>query len=308
MKKLLENQEGVLRSVEADLDIEFINYNFMSRPAKYCLDAPVHVYKAAGVSKINNNMFDIENMIDGDIIFVKTDFIHSGLFESMFLPRINKKFILVTGISDYSIDAGYGCSTVLDNKYLMKWFCVNPPENYVFHNPNSKLQYLPIGFQEKERIGGDTIVLNKHYQNSTPWAEKENKIYIPYHDSKTNREREKLLTELDKYDFCIRETNKLDFDEYLSTLNKYKYIVSLRGNGWDCHRHYESLLVGSVPILQNGPILNEFSKHRLPVISIDSVHRPLVCDRLFNAKYDFSSVAEFLTMEYHINKITTYRE
>ena len=289
-------------------NIDFINYNFMSRPAKFCLDIPANQYIAAGTSKTNYNSFDIENMIDGDILFVKTDFIHSGQFQNIFLPRITARFILVTGISDYSIDSGHGCGAILDNKYLMKWFCANPPENYSFHNPNPKLEFLPIGFQEKERIGGDTIVLNKHYQNSTTWNEKENKIYIPYHDTKTDPDREKLLSELDKHDFCYRETNKLAFDEYLSKLNNYKYIVSLRGNGWDCHRHYESLLVGSVPILQNGPILHEFNKHGLPAISIDSVHWPLACDRLFNTEFDFSSVAKFLTMEYHINKITTYRE
>lgn len=275
---------------------QFINYNFMSKPAKFCLDLDDATYKLAGISRSNPNAFDIVDMKDGDILFVKTDFIQNGFFQTQFLPKINKRFILVTGASDYSIDSGNDIHAILNNDYLIRWFCTNP-SNFIEHN---KLGWLPIGFQEKERIGGNVVLLNEKFNSYKNWNDKENKIYIPYHNTANDIDRERLLAEVASNHYCVRETNKLQFGEYLDTLNNYKYVLSLRGNGWDCHRHYESLLVGSVPILQTGPIFAAFNAHNLPAIEVQEIN-----ENIFNRDLDFSNVKEFLTMKYHINRIET---
>ena len=33
-------------------------------------------------------------------------------------------------------------------------------------------------------------------------------------------------------------------------LSKYKFIISPEGNGIDCHRHYEAILCGCIPIIE----------------------------------------------------------
>lgn len=40
--------------------------------------------------------------------------------------------------------------------------------------------------------------------------------------------------------------------DYYITLPLYKFVISPEGNGIDCHRHYESLLAGSIPIIEEG--------------------------------------------------------
>lgn len=275
-------------------DKKFINYNFMSRPARFCLDISDEIYRSVGVSRVNKNSFDLTNLVDGDILFVKTDFIYSGEFQSKYLPNIDKKFILVTGISDYSVESGHPSYVeIINNPNLIKWFCTNPP-----NLDSEKIEWLPVGFQEKERQGGDLKILNKQFNSSTDWVDKENKVYIPFHTTANSIGRERLINEISKNDFCVVEKNKLDFDDYLTELNKYKYVLSLRGNGWDCHRHYESLLVGSVPVLENGPILESFKSHELPVLSLDEINT-----NMFNKEFNFLNVKDFLTMGYHINKI-----
>ena len=68
--------------------VNLINYNFMTRPAIHCIDESDEFYRSCGVSRGNKNGFDINNLKDGDIIFVKTDYVHSGLFQKQVLPLI----------------------------------------------------------------------------------------------------------------------------------------------------------------------------------------------------------------------------
>jgi hypothetical protein len=47
---------------------------------------------------------------------------------------------------------------------------------------------------------------------------------------------------------------KLSPDQYFATLSSYKFVVSPEGNGIDCHRHYEALMAGCIPILERNPL------------------------------------------------------
>jgi len=273
--------------------VNLINYNFMTRPAIHCIDESDEFYRSCGVSRGNKNGFDINNLKDGDIIFVKTDYVHSGLFQKQVLPLIKTKFILITGVSSFSVDEGDSSYiSILDNTNLIKWFCTNPPSDY-----NEKILWLPIGFEEPEREGGNVEILNSFYNNQIPWGDKENKIYIPYH-SNTFKDRNTIISNLSKEDFVVVEPNRLSFNDYLSKMSEYKYVLSLRGAGWDCHRHYESILVGSVPIMEDGPILKSFKNKNLPVIDILDINT-----KIFNYSFDFLYSRDFLTMDYHFNKI-----
>lgn len=40
---------------------------------------------------------------------------------------------------------------------------------------------------------------------------------------------------------------------YFTSLPKYKFVFSPEGNGIDCHRHYEALLAGCIPVVEDRP-------------------------------------------------------
>ncbi len=86
-------------------------------------------------------------------------------------------------------------------------------------------------------------------------------------------------------------------------MDKYKFILSLRGAGWDCHRHYESLLVGSVPIMDGGPILGFFKNNSLPVLDTGEIN-----SKIFTKSFNFLYTKDFLTMEYHFSKINSIKK
>lgn len=265
----------------------------MTKPASHCIDESDEFYKSCGVSRGSKNGFNLESLKDGDIIFVKTDYIYNGTFQKQVLPNIKTKFILITGVSSFSVDEGDGSYLdILDSPYLIKWFCTNPPTVH-----NKKIVWLPIGFEEVERGGGDIDILNHFYQNQTPWNKKEDKIYIPYH-SNTFKDRNSIIDNLSSKSFVVTEPSRLSFKEYLKNMDKYKFVLSLRGAGWDCHRHYECLLVGSVPIMEEGPIFKSFKSNNLPTLEINKIVK-----NIFSYVYDFLPSRDFLTMGYHFNKI-----
>lgn len=49
----------------------------------------------------------------------------------------------------------------------------------------------------------------------------------------------------------------LNPDIYFETLPKYKFIISPEGNGIDCHRHYEALMAGCIPIVEDNEMVKE---------------------------------------------------
>ena len=44
---------------------------------------------------------------------------------------------------------------------------------------------------------------------------------------------------------------------YWKALLDHKFIISPEGNGIDCHRHYEALMAGCIPILEDNPLIRE---------------------------------------------------
>jgi len=271
---------------------DFICYNFMSKNADHCVDIPNSVYEQHGVKRQNNKDLDLNNLKDGDIIFVKMDFLVNGYFTNNILPRINKKFVLVTGVSDFSLDVSGEYLKILSNPFLMKWFTTNPP-----HEFQEKIEFIPIGFQEYERLGSKVQIIQNYFDLESNFSSKKDKLFVPFH-SNTNGARRNMILQLSQLDFVEVGNEKLDFQSYLDKISEYKFVLSLRGNGWDCHRHYEILLTGSVPVIENGPILKNLQRNSLPSYNLDFID-----NGMFKETFDFSAVKNFLTQDYHLEKI-----
>lgn len=50
-------------------------------------------------------------------------------------------------------------------------------------------------------------------------------------------------------------TQKFDDNFYYSELPTYKFIISPEGNGVDCHRHYEALIAGCIPVVETNELI-----------------------------------------------------
>ena len=108
--------------------------------------------------------------------------------------------------------------------------------------------------------------------------------------------------------FIVNNLNKngiinslIDHTQYFEILPSYKFIVSPEGNGLDCHRHYEALIAGCIPIIEynaqieekykNCPVLytkdySEISEDYLLEKYNEMVYTQYDFSRLFLSHYD----------------------
>ena len=91
------------------------------------------------------------------------------------------------------------------------------------------------------------------------------------------------------------ENKLISPDIYFSTLSNYKFIISPEGNGIDCHRHYEALMYGCIPIIERNPLTEKKYKN-LPVLwttdysEITEEYLNNVYEDFLKKEYDFSSL------------------
>lgn len=87
----------------------------------------------------------------------------------------------------------------------------------------------------------------------------------------------------------------LSVDDYFATLPSYKFVISPEGNGIDCHRHYESLMAGCIPIIERNP-LTETKYKGCPVLwttdysEITEEYLLKKYDEMIDMEYDFSAL------------------
>ena len=86
---------------------------------------------------------------------------------------------------------------------------------------------------------------------------------------------------------------QLQGDSYFSLLPSYKFVISPEGNGIDCHRHYEALLAGCIPIMEYNEKIQEKYKG-LPILYTRDYSELTVqyleqkYSEMVNTTYDFS--------------------
>jgi hypothetical protein len=128
--------------------------------------------------------------------------------------------------------------------------------------------------------------------------------------SNTGGFREEFIKYLNEYDemkqYC---TPKVPKEDFYSMLSKFYYNVCPMGNGFDTHRFWETLMVGTVPIVKSHDFYDNllFQYPKLPIIVVKSWEElPSIIDSLsqerYNKLWDSADVSSGL-YEYWINKI-----
>jgi hypothetical protein len=102
--------------------------------------------------------------------------------------------------------------------------------------------------------------------------------------------RTTILEELSKNGFVNRQT---DAEAYFCSLPTYKFVISPEGNGIDCHRHYEALIAGCIPIVEYNPLV-ELKYRGCPILytrdysEITETYLEGVYSEMISREWDFS--------------------
>ena len=155
---------------------------------------------------------------------------------------------------------------IINCEKIKKWYT----QNYDRTILHEKLYPFPIGLP---CVGVWYIKNNKeqtfNYMLNVRDNIKKNEILCDVHLNKnTSSERDKLKGKLSNCKHInklnTREKSVKDFYDLAST---YKFIISVKGLGIDCHRTWEALLLGAIVITNHTPL--DILYTDLPVIIID---------------------------------------
>jgi len=255
------------------------------------------IKSANGVLWIRNTTANKQYITDLDIV-------------AEYITMINKPTVLITTDGDRYVPSSYNrktVQTILNHKYITKW-CTQNYDRTVLH---PKLGHIPIGFDFHSKkwlinTGKDKF---SFMQNCRKKTKIKTHIFSDTHHSKTHIEREQLYTVLKNNQYMHFLNSSKSFIEITKIYNKYLFVISPRGNGFDCHRTWELLMAGCIVITKTSPLDEMYLNNNLPVVilqdwdelNVDIENKLKIWEKEHIHKTNINNIYPRLSFSYWIN-------
>jgi len=203
------------------------------------------------IASINYTGGRIE-LLKPEIIFLKATLLKE--FEKN-LKNINKRFILISHNSDQDIDKRY--KKILNCSYLIMWYACNCLINH------PKIKCLPLGLHNKRfhsfGVTKDFIKLREKKIKKIP------KILYSFYPETNDDFRRPLFNILKKLKIADHFVGTPK--NYRKMVSQYMFNASPPGQGMDTYRVWESIYLGSIPIVRTKKLYKQFEN--LPILILD---------------------------------------
>lgn len=267
-------------------------------------------------SNIIHDYSKLQNGYNGVCIYIK--FSNFREFIYCVLPRINYKFILVTGDGDETMpndmfDMGT-FNHIINNENIIHWYSVNCIETL-----HPKFSLIPVGVNFHSLTYGEFCgwhhtsqtpleqenIIQGILDNSLPFHLRIPKCYANFHFmtySEFGNPREEAIKKIDK-DVVYYEPSPTNRTNTWGNQSKYAFVLSPMGHGMDCHRTWEALILGCIVVVKKS-ILDSLYED-LPVLIVgewEDVTQELLNKTIKKFKdinFDYSKI----TLNYWTNKI-----
>ncbi len=206
------------------------------------------------------------NIRDGDLVWVR----HLALpqFADLVLPTISARFGLVSGDEDWGIPSGFSdADRILECQHLVHWFT----QNYDGTDTSGKISGLPLGLDfhtiSNRRKWGHWPMTPRQQETQLkeivvsmpPTAARTRLVHADFHLNKLKKqvwgegriEVEATLRGNQSIYFEERKIRRLDSWKKKTT---FAFEVSPHGNGLDCLRTWESLVLGNIVIVKRSSL------------------------------------------------------
>jgi hypothetical protein len=198
---------------------------------------------------------------------------------------------VVTGYSDYPI--GSNELHILESPHVRKWFANN------VDTPHPKLVSVPLGLPNELDFPtyGNTRTLYKVAQEPKVVR---NLAYMNFKIETCAHERQSVFDKFSTETWVTVGTVDLSnegHEKYLREIRSHKFCICPRGNGVDCHRIWECLYLGTIPVCIKNVALEQFSN--LPILFIDSWDQ--VTPDFLESVYDEFSKITFDVRQLHMS-------
>ena len=201
--------------------------------------------------------FAPESVARGDTVFVNAHML--GAFFAHAHPRIGYPYVLVTHNSTYSSPGRW--ASHLEDPKIFAWFAQNADRRH------PRLQPIPLGVANAHWKHGDVALIQQELQTIPPLSERPAGLaYMNFMRKRKGGGRAGVWEALHDAPFC-HIAEKRPYREYLRDLKSHAFVISPPGNGLDCHRHWEALLMGAIPVMKRTTLDPLFEG--LPVLLID---------------------------------------
>jgi len=204
----------------------------------------------------------------------------SYFFTNMF-PSIVCPFILVTGDCDECCPVDVFADAedfvrFIEDKRIIHWYS----QNCVAYHP--KLTQMPIGLDyqtmasRNHEWGRQTSPLDQERllqairKIMEPFWERKPRAYSNFHFllwTRFGQDRKDALTQIPR-DCVYYEPEKCKRLDSWKKQTEFAFVISPHGNGLDCHRTWEALCLGCIPIVKTSPLDPLFAD--LPVLIVQS--------------------------------------
>lgn len=259
-----------------------------------------------------------DHVKDGDLVWMRSFALPQFMDEA--LPRIQARFTLVTGDEDWGIPSSFDrAHELLEDPRLILWFA----QNFDGTSQHPKLHLLPIGLDFhtlanypkwdywQRSPATQEAELRKIIARSKPNRERLLRVHADFHFNMTTHVRwgenrgtiQKRLERNPNVDFLPTFLRRMNL---WREKTRYAFIISPHGNGLDCHRTWESLVLGCIVIVKRSPLDPLYEG--LPVVIVEDWNE-ITTDNLnlwheqHRDAFDRPEVQEKLTNRYWIERI-----
>jgi hypothetical protein len=220
----------------------------------------------------NLKPFDFNILKQDAIIFCKTDFI-DFLFEK--IKFSNKNYILITHYCDNHVD---------QHKFNKKPPCIKKWYSSVVTYDHPDLIPIPIGygiFFDEAGLPTGVYTANKQYKqamiSSSETLSLIEKDLTTVHCNFTvdhlrpprHQVANKIISAGTKC-YIPPDAKTINgrflFPDYLKDMSRFKFVASPPGNGIDCHRNWEAIYLGSIPIVIKNLVYRYYD---LPILQVN---------------------------------------
>lgn len=213
---------------------------------------PQHVYPSGNAFRtLADHVFDEgkkkrfypERIKKNQIVFVKTDYLDRFFAEHH--KKIPAPYVLITHNSDHPAPGPF--AHYLEDPKIKVWFAQNV-DGYT----HPKLHPIPIGIANKKWKHGDVKVFDNVVKR-LPKLPKKDLVYLNFKQD-TFLEERSIVYDLYATTPYTKKQENLGLQDYLLETAQSKFVLSPRGNGLDCHRTWEALLMGAIPVVKTSPL------------------------------------------------------
>ena len=226
----------------------------------------------------NVNEYDFTILSENDLLYIKPDALYHF---SQLLYNIPTKIILISNCSDCTIPNEIFPNNIdflnfINSDKIVHCFF----QNCIYDHP--KITKIPIGIDyhtisnENNHIWGsksspfdqENLLINIK-NNSLPYYERKIKCYSNFHfsiNTKYSYDRLDAINNINK-DLIFYEPMPVNRINTWENQSQYAFVISPHGNGLDCHRTWEALILGCIPIVKKSEIDSLY--YQLPVLIVN---------------------------------------